>query len=522
MSKRSRRVDEEKDELLIQSEIKKRFTTHRPPSKDEIDKIRRILSSKLDNLYNDFIIALKKSRYGRYMIEGLLGKERQEAYKPFYERLIREGFIKHFIVTLQVLRVVMEEEQEYFVLMDDIFPIIYKKYLVDNVYLGNYITHTETLAVDNANGGIYIIKNNDNAYENKRLLLYYKPEPFSFYIRDAEFVSRDVEIVSVVSSQIHTVFMGFNNDLYMIIRDDNEEEQQQIVRTIEHLLDDKMELVEYKKEGIRIKALFSLRQNVYLLTTRGRVYVVGDVSHSQISKDAIDQIKNIHIPVEHRNNDTLPIINTFIPISFVGTSITPNIVYIDERFNDATPALVDENNVVYHLSEVHGSYERMNDEYAQIYLNDVVNGRKGEWDTINKQLLHFDDEHLNVELDDEDNSASEEYWSDESKYLAHNVCEMTSGQKDLYVLLTNQRIYHFTQAQWNENKYKLVQVVLNKPILWDSSKKKADTWIFQCYHCEGFKSTMCEDKCIDGVFCSLECQNSFYYRQFKKIHDKTL
>jgi hypothetical protein len=499
MSKRPR-----DDDTLIKNEVNKRFV-YPPPSSGEISAIQRLLRSKLDNLYQDFLAALSESRYGRFMITGVIGKRRQEEYRPFYERLLREGFIRHFITMIYYLRVLKPENEDYIVLMSDVFQHIYKAYLIDKVYLGNYITHTETIAVESVTGNLFVIKNNDNAYNNKRLLLHYENSKDSFYLDRAGFVSRDIEIVSVVSNSNMTIFLGFNNDLYMIIRGSQE------VQVIESFSDDRMELVSYKKEGIRIKGLFSTKWNIYLLTTLGKVFMIGDTTHSQLTPKSLDRIKHLHVPLAERNGFVVSMVNYFTPIKMTSPKTPhPVIVHISEPYSDGIPILIDEHNVVYQLNDSTGTFDKMSDEDAALtYLADVESGHQREWRmNLSKKLLHFD-EHYDLSLGEDGNTLSEEYWSDETHLLTYHMCD-----SELYVLLTNQKIYHFTPAQWNDHKYKLVQVILNKPIAWNETV--SDTWIFQCHQCGTF-SSLNLDPSTDSVFCTPECQLTHYKAQVKHL-----
>jgi hypothetical protein len=549
---------------FIEEEIRR---SHIGPvlSEEEIEKeakmIDNLLEKKLDSLYNTFIQSIKVSRYGPFMIQGEMGKIRQEYYKPFYENLIKKGFITHFLTMTQFAKI--GDSNDFHAFMEDIFPKIYKDVVIDKVYLGHYITHTNTFCVQ-TDEHIFIIKNNDNAYDNKRLLLTYPIDNDSFYLAGATFVDRNIEIVTVEccdrigAGSLTVICLDFNNNLYNVSFDVNNKPKLEV---IPFMLNNDAILVKYKEAGIVIKALYRSLNTFFLLTSNGNVYVMGVVNIGMINITKLRKTYGINGDNVHFKNivSNQIMLYFFTPIMF-DTLIPPNIVSISfEGTEDEKIVLYDFNNIVYVSPSTISPFQIKHQLSHESYLTGHrIHSYDLSWlmemdieeyerkkaikyplildcSSVGPYQIDVDKNITTVGLDlylvpvsasDFISSKSEinasryskseifTYRDSENEVLSFYVDKNSS----VYVLLSNQKIYKFEKEMFGVD-YQLRQLILNYPIIWDSTKKdKRDTWIFQCYYCQKYEGVKLQkDHSINGVFCTTDCQKNFYYTQHQRL-----
>jgi hypothetical protein len=467
--------DDNIDIDIIKEKIEERldYTT----TDDEVDIICEIRQSVVDVLYYTFLNRLKETKYGRFMIGGTIGKERQAYYKPFYKKLIKKGFTSFFLNMAWNVRI-DRGLNDLYALLKDIAPLIYSLYLIDNVYLGNYITHTNTFC---ASGSlIYIIKNNNEAKNNKRLLMGYQLmyHKYSFTPLEAFFIDKNIEVVSIVRKDDFVLFFDFDNNLYEI-------NSRKCI---------KVDAV-YNDIRLNIKALFTSPTQVimiYILTMEGNVYGIGRAS----------KVSNIVIR---------PI--TFEP----GLAKIPNIVFITSWCNGTSTYLYDDVGDLY--VSIKNNIGRFKKVSPHLILN--VDSEKKKR-LLNVQYFQFIDPADKTPFFDKipyldkkwlTSIARKDLYNPENIILATYTKSYFKprdfyGMYDLDVLLSNQKIYRFRVTIGKD--FELDGVVLNEPVLWDSSSKKPNLWIFQCQHCDEFKGSLKVDCSIDRIFCNVECQRAHY------------
>ena len=297
MAKRGYDDSEDKKAIILSSEYA-RFED------SELKALNRLLQTGLSRLYEEFYKSLNESkRYKDFVIGGETGKLRYQYYKQFYMDLMREDFISLF---LQMSLTFREKQPRFYLnpLLEDVFlKSILKNVFTDNVFLGHYLTHTNTIAVikdDHRHSSfltVFVIKNN-NQHEyntkgenpNKRLVISYDVDPnVESQIRGTRFITfpnnKDTQIVSVVASSKTVLFLGFENDLYAMsifidIATGRPEPNLPLHAKkpfqIKRFFDEDFKFFNFNDAGIRIKALFSYQQNLFILTMDGKVFVQGE------------------------------------------------------------------------------------------------------------------------------------------------------------------------------------------------------------------------------------------------------
>jgi hypothetical protein len=521
MSKRSIR------DIILNLVVKeKKILVGQLPTKQEVDLLSNLLEPKKKSLFNDFIIALGMSRYATFMIGGKLGKELQDYYRAYYTDLLLNDLIKHFIELFNRNRPFYPDFDHFTVFMTDIFTHIYAMFFSEKVFLGHYLLHSNTLAITSSK--LIIIKYNNRYSENKRVTVFYDYETERIdngatkiiTVHKPKFDKNAKEMVSIVSSDYDTISLDFDNQLYRHSLEKNE---------IKIILNNEMKPIDYHTNHIIIKGLYANRLAVFILTTDGQVYIMGNCM-TTIGHKAIEMVdENFMVKVTK-------MITLFAPIKInvvISPEDIPHIVHIYPHESGKT-FLVDSKNRIYmydwNFGQDADGFNIFSDSYnhkklpitisfnldaMQAMIIDISNDYAIDKD---KKIYDLNDFGLKVEVTTVDNPFSgelEEFYADYTKVL---LFQANKGK--WIVCLNNQKTYIFTKMEgliFHKPPFVLRSVVYNNRVLWNEKEKIADLWIFQCDYCNKISSQLKQDYNINATVCDQKCQKALYEREFLKI-----
>ncbi len=509
-------------------------------STEEATAMTKLLKAKTPFLYQNFITALKNSRYGPFMIEGDIGKAFQEYYKLFYANLIIPEFAQHFKHMYQVTVANLDNNDKKLmninVFMCDIFDHIYNLFLTNTCFLGHFLTHTNTLAALEGSR-IYVVKyNNRSNNTNKRLLIEYaclKDETVrhgtvGIDVRKPSVIARTlyddtIEVLSVVSTKNKTLVLGFNNDLY---------EKEQVSRTlyqqesVKMIFDDNTTLVDYStRKDFLIKGIYANRESFFILTMSGKVYIRGRCLHAA-GADALERIDRMNVIMPFENDVYENIgglkVYRFIPVKLPKEAAP--IVYIYPQGSVEMTYLVDANNRVFQYDWVHPTdgfvfADEQIDRDCPLFIKRKAPDTESIIIDVSDHISLTEDK---IFIDNWTNSEKPVYGGGddyrEFKRKENRILQFTSYAAYSIVLLSNQKIYIFNQANFPMTSYVLRKVIKNEPIKWDKKNaSKNDTWTFQCEHCRAFDVSLSVDHSLDAVLCSEECQNALWLNAYPGI-----
>ncbi len=543
MSKRERELDDEMRRLIA------------PFSEKEKTELFARFKQKKATFYGDFIEALKTSHYGPYMIEGEIGKARQAYYKSFYEELLMPGLAKHIISMYNVVRVNKDEEKDDSdVLMGDIFTRIYHMYLNEKVFLGHYLTHTNSLVVSMYD--IHVIKYNHNEknaerrelkirYDDRGLLHF--PENMQFKVqRPSE--SQCVSVVEYDDADVGGLFhLSFKGNLY-----------NHLGHKERRFFDYKPRLGDYKEMGIKIKGLFAINGGVLLLTHNGKVYICGRGIDRLVSEDVVNSIKTGGYKGTWSQNEDGLSVDFFAPVK-IDPSV--DIVYVlqggDRIVSPHSDVSVVERDVylIDRSGKVYAKNLLANDDgfvlqapqkcyisphFPLLVLSDNKSGdnllsKLDILETYDQMLITKDKRFFNrrtlkeIEISRFNFGVNTsyrdkvyqlaEFQDDNDKVLLFGGKKHDDDTHVIVVGLSNEKLYIFTIP--NKYRYKNKALTLVHVIENDIPKngKEDDLWKFQCDHCRTFMSmsTTFKDHAIDAKLCGQTCQNGLYLKRFNEV-----
>lgn len=507
----SKRKNEEEDDYIVKEDdpeyhLKRYIITHvkgrsdHLPPRSELEYITNLLVERLKsgNLYDEFLETLSKSRYAPFMMSGVHGERVRKHYRPFYEDLIQFELIRQYI---DMYIIVKHTEPNYYVeLMSDIYnKFVFTQGLIDRIFLGHYITHTQTTARVGlgARERQYVIKNIDN----KRLLCYFRNNgaEYPFRIENMEFVSLAGR--TEYSNPGALCALGFNNDLYSM--DDYWK-----WTPITQFNDGDGNLFDYNMKGIRIKALYSSYYSVYLITSNGDLYV-------------------------NKNNWFTP-----VKYSFDYRIVVVHLI----ELNDDVILILDENNHIYVLDDVNEPFQDIDSlpdqEDIDSYIADVnriqTHRRPSDKGGILLQTNGYIELYQNKVIKvgfrrtgfvpmDFPASSFDQFMSPMNKVLMFTWKDI----KELSLFMSDQNVYDFRYSSVRDKKkgvirekvFRMDWIYVNKATtsVYAPFKPSEKEGVFQCHYCSQFDKKLWLDQAIDGKFCDNVCQSEYYVKKGREI-----
>jgi hypothetical protein len=544
-------LEENKDIISVIDEESRRLIT--PFTDKEKEALSKFISVKKDNLYTDFINALKNSRYGPFMIEGKIGEARQAYYKTFYVNLLSDNLDEHLRSRYNIVRVVSDTSNDTNVYMNEIFNRVYEMYLTERVFLGNYLTHSNSMEIGKYN--LILVKYNDRQdTERGRKITTIEYKIHTGIATTIKIGKTRIEqmyrnILSVIDIAEDSVNLDFDNNLY----DD-------LGWKIRAFFDDNMDVVRYKplktkkderSLNINIKGLFSTNDKTgLLLTSDGKVYIKGRCDNA-IGLNAITLLKTKYNNLPYRASthyataeDGEEGIN-FIVRKFTPVKIDTNlkIIYIF-GVNEQGIFLVDEKLNIYEynwnaqrdgFTLLLNVYLPLDFPFAISSVNIPMIPSMYTFDKGNKivcvsglyaitsqpkifkDLSRFTNNTLLIKSGDDENLDKEllEFENGNNRVLLFSTRKENIHEEVTVIVvgLSNEKLYFFLLKG---SKVKLKAVVDNQPALWNEN----DLWKFQCHHC-GIESSpyvkLFKDVATKTILCGKTCQIGYYEDKFHQI-----
>lgn len=490
---------------IVETEIEARFSPHAPSKNDtEVAVIKRLLNEKLKTVYDDFLIGISIGSIGRYMIEGKMGELRKKYYKKFYEPMLIENFVIHFVKLCSILRV--KFPNEYYTLMSDIFPIIYQKFLSGDAFIGSsYITHTPMISF--VDPYLFVIKTvrSTQAERNvngKRRLMRYEFKPYSSTFDKGRYIYPllDCDMIGVVSGTRTTICFDSNNIVYQMYNGQFD------------FYESDLHVMKTNLENIIIKALFGgqidngTSEVFFLLTVEGSVLVKGrcgrlikDYDENNPIETVVDQFTPV-VGLEEENKKIVDIIVSNLKITFIDEH---NKTYIYNYFTDSNGI---ESSYTFPTNE-----ESFNRIFSKTYKENLI--LTEQWGN-SSEFTHsnpYDDRRF-TKSDITGAYPFKFGLENPDKVLLHYATIGGDGQTTDYVhivLTLGSAIYFFlTKDVFGIlGEAKTIKVILKH----DAKLYPSSLLQFQsCSHCQKQLSSILYDKCQHETFCTETCQSSYY------------